>query len=260
MKKKYFEMILKGVLIFILSGMFFRFVGGMLFNKKEKTNLDEMVFIKKPKINETTVEELYLDIKSLERRTENLNGDFIGGKKTFKQNAKKYRSLTKKYLEIRLRLGYVKGQLDLNKEDNKKKMKGVSEKKLGEMKSKLEKIKESLDLLKEDVELETEISQNYILNMMTVVETIFLPLGVLTGYFGMNFSAMGGHVGADHKADTRGILGWRYGQHLVWVISVVMAGTLLYAMKSSKVGLDLGLGEGFEVQSYNWQEKEYHGI
>ena len=240
--------------------MSFRFVGGLLFDRRKKSGIDDMVFIKKPKINETTVEELGSDIKSLEKRTENLNGDFIGGKKTFKQNAKKYKSLTKKYLEVRLRLDYIQGQWDINKEDNKKEMKGVSEKKIKEMKDKLEKIKESLDLLKEDVELETEISQNYILNMMTIVETIFLPLGVLTGYFGMNFSAMGGHVGADHKADTRGVLGWRYGVHLVWIISIVMAGSLLYAMKRSKAGLDLGFGEGFKVQSYNSQERQYHGI
>ena len=98
--------------------MFFRFVGGLLFDRRKKSGIDDMVFIKKPKINETTVEELEADIKSLERRTENLNGDFIGGKKTFKQNAKKYKSLTKKYLEVRLRLDYIQGQWDINKEDN----------------------------------------------------------------------------------------------------------------------------------------------
>ena len=70
--------------------------------------------------------------------------------------------------------------------------------------------------------------------MLTLIETIFLPLGVLTGYFGMNFSSMGGHVGKGHEP-APGILGLKYGQGFVWLIMGVCTAMILYSFDWSKM-------------------------
>jgi len=200
-----------GTIIFISSGFFFRWIGGLIW-RKPKTMLRDRAMVLSPEINELTIQEFETDMDSLERRIDNLNNDFLLHNKGLMENTEKFRDINKIYLELRLRLNHINSELEENNKYKTNKIKRYEET--------MTKMKTSLDLLSEELKRETDESQSYTLNMLTLIETIFLPLGVLTGYFGMNFSSMGGHVGDDHKP-APGILGMKYGQTLVWVITLV---------------------------------------
>jgi magnesium transporter len=64
---------------------------------------------------------------------------------------------------------------------------------------------------------------NKIVNRLTVLSTIFLPLTFLCGVYGMNF-------GEGRMPE----LGWRYGYAAFWVVSLVIAVTLLIFMKRKR--------------------------
>ena len=216
-----------GLLLFVLSGLFFRTLGKKIWRKKKLVLRDKAAVIR-PNINELTIQELGDDIVDLEQRLDGLNNDFLSQDKSLSENTERFRSINKFYLEIRLRLNHIIHELD-KKENEKYKSEKVSE--YDDM---MKKMKDSLDLLNEELERETNENQSYTLNMLTLVETIFLPLGVLTGYFGMNFSSMGGHVGHDHKP-APGILGLRYGQGFVWGIMLICTTVILYSFDWNKM-------------------------
>ena len=60
------------------------------------------------------------------------------------------------------------------------------------------------------------------MDTLTMVNTIFLPLGLITGYFGMNFKSMGSHT------HSKGILSFPHGQTLVITLFVTIALFILY--------------------------------
>ena len=62
---------------------------------------------------------------------------------------------------------------------------------------------------------------NKIVNRLTVISTIFLPLAFLCGVYGMNFEFMPE-------------LGWKYSYPLFWVVVVSIAVGLLITMKKNK--------------------------
>jgi hypothetical protein len=216
-----------GLILFVLSGLFFRELGKKIWRKKNLVLRDKAAVIR-PNINELTIQELGDDIIDLEQRLDGLNNDFLSQDKSLTENTERFRSINKFYLEIRLRLNHIINELD-KKENEKYKSEKVSEYDVM-----MGKMKESLNLLTEELERETNENQSYTLNMLTLVETIFLPLGVLTGYFGMNFSSMGGHVGVGHKA-APGILGLRYGQGFVWGIMLICTALILYSFDWTKM-------------------------
>lgn len=53
------------------------------------------------------------------------------------------------------------------------------------------------------------------IDLLTIINMIFLPLGVITGYFGMNFASMG------NPDVQKGILSVKSGQGLVWGLFVL---------------------------------------
>ncbi len=216
-----------GLILFVLSGLFFRALGKMIWRKKKLVLRDKAAIIR-PNINELTIQELGDDIVDLEQRLDGLNNDFLSQDKSLTENTERFRSINKFYLEIRLRLNHIMHELD--KKENAK----YKSEKVKEYDGIMKKMKTSLDLLNEELERETNENQSYTLNMLTLVETIFLPMGVLTGYFGMNFSSMGGHVGVGHKP-APGILGLRYGQGFVWGVMLICASVILYTFDWSKM-------------------------
>jgi magnesium transporter len=59
---------------------------------------------------------------------------------------------------------------------------------------------------------------NEVMQMLTLIATIFIPLTFIVGVYGMNF---------DHMPELR----WRYGYYLVWGIMLVVAGGLVWFFK-----------------------------
>ena len=216
-----------GLLIFVLSGLFFRLLGKLIWRKKPIVLRDKAVVIR-PKINELTIQEISGDIDNLSMRLDGLNNDFLTHNKSLMENTERFRDINKVYLELRLRLNHIIHELELDENEI------YRTDKIDVYNDKLEKMKDSLDLLNEELQRETEENQAYTLNMLTLVETIFLPLGVLTGYFGMNFSSMGGHVGMGHDP-APGILGLRYGQGFVWGIMLICTVVILYSFDWTKM-------------------------
>jgi magnesium transporter len=67
---------------------------------------------------------------------------------------------------------------------------------------------------------------NKVVNRLTVVSMVFLPLGFLAGVYGMNFDTELGNMPE---------LGWRFGYLMFWVLAVAMTTTLLWVMKRKKL-------------------------
>lgn len=68
---------------------------------------------------------------------------------------------------------------------------------------------------------EIDIRQNRIMKILTIVTTIFLPLSLLVGWYGMNFSGMPE-------------LTWRYGYPAVIAVSLIIVLLSLWIMKKKK--------------------------
>jgi len=208
-----------GLLIFIMSGVIFRFLGKSLW-RDTKILSRSTVTILRPKINELTIDEFNNDLNGLTDMMDGLNNDFLSTDKNLMNSTARFRNINKEYLELRLRLNHIALEIDKGKFK-------YSKKKINDLEDVIVKIKDSLDLLSDELKRETDEAQSYTLSMLTLLETIFLPLGVLTGYFGMNFSSMGGHVGKGH-VPAPGIFGLKYGQTFVMFIMLLSTALVMY--------------------------------
>lgn len=177
----------KEIVVGILFIVFFIFLYkwyNSYFTKKNMA-MDEITVIR-PNINELTIQEFELDLKKLQRRLDNLNNKFLTEDTNIMKNDKVFRSINKVYLELRLRLNHIKSELTL--EENKK----FKTKNIIEFEKKMKKIKNLLDLLNEELQRETEKVQASRLGRITLIQLVFLPLGFIAAFFGMNFSSPDG--------------------------------------------------------------------
>ena len=171
-------------LIFIVFFIFLYRWYTSYFTKKNMA-MDEITVIR-PNINELTIQEFELDLKKLQQRLDNLNNKFLTEDTNIMKNDKVFRSINKVYLELRLRLNHIKSELTL--EENKK----FKTKNIDEFEKKMKKIKNLLDLLNEELQRETEKVQASRLGRITLIQLVFLPLGFIAAFFGMNFSSPDG--------------------------------------------------------------------
>ena len=82
-------------------------------------------------------------------------------------------------------------------------------------------LRESCAQLQSLFQAEIDTRQNRIMQILTIVTTIFLPLTLLVGWYGMNF------VGMPE-------LTWKYGYPVVVVVSIVTVGISLWVCKEKK--------------------------
>ena len=75
--------------------------------------------------------------------------------------------------------------------------------------------------LREMFQAEMDLQQNQIMKILTIVTTIFLPLSLLAGWYGMNFSGMPE-------------LTWKYGYPAMICVSALIMLFSLYLMKKKK--------------------------
>jgi hypothetical protein len=90
-------------------------------------------------------------------------------------------------------------------------------------------LREQLIMLRNWEIAKVEDEQSEALDIITILNTIFLPLGFLTSFFGMNFASMG-EGSMKNKKGT--VLGWSlYKVIAVMLLSVGITGTTLYYIK-----------------------------
>ena len=82
-------------------------------------------------------------------------------------------------------------------------------------------LRESCTQVQSLFQAEIDIRQNRIMQILTIVTTIFLPLTLLVGWYGMNFSGMPE-------------LTWKYGYPVIVVVSIVIVGISLWVCKRKK--------------------------
>lgn len=81
-------------------------------------------------------------------------------------------------------------------------------------------LRDSVTQLRESYEAEVDINLNKTMKVFTVVTTIFLPLTLIAGWYGMNFNMPE--------------YGWKYGYHFVSLISIVFIVAGIYFFKKNK--------------------------
>ena len=95
------------------------------------------------------------------------------------------------------------------------------EKRIGRLRDEVQHLREYGVQVRELFQAEIEIRQNRIMQILTIVTTIFLPLSLVTGWYGMNFSGMPE-------------LTWRYGYPAIMIVSILVVCISLWIMKKKK--------------------------
>lgn len=86
----------------------------------------------------------------------------------------------------------------------------------------VEMMREHLLQIREMYQTQVDIEQNRIVTFLTVITTIFLPLTLVTGWYGMNFV---------HMPE----LGWKYGYLIIIVLSVIVVVAEIHYCKKRKM-------------------------
>lgn len=97
----------------------------------------------------------------------------------------------------------------------------LAERRLGRLKDEAQLLREYCLQVRELFQAQVDIRQNRIMQILTVVTTLCLPLSLVAGWYGMNFSGMPE-------------LGWKYGYPAVIAVSVLIVIISLWIMKKKK--------------------------
>lgn len=97
----------------------------------------------------------------------------------------------------------------------------IVEKRIGRLLGEAKALREYGLQVREMFQAEIDILQNRIMKILTIVTTIFLPLSLVAGWYGMNFSGMRE-------------LTWKYGYPAVIAFSALIVLLCLYVMKKKK--------------------------
>ena len=106
-------------------------------------------------------------------------------------------------------------------EENNLKLFHLVEKRIDRLKNQAQMLREYGMQIRELFQAEIDIRQNRIMKILTIVTTIFLPLTLVAGWYGMNFV---------HMPE----LTWQYGYPAVIVVSVAVVLVCLWVMKKKK--------------------------
>lgn len=95
------------------------------------------------------------------------------------------------------------------------------EKRIGRLQSEAQTLREYGLQVREQFQAEIDVRQNKIMKTLTIVTTVFLPLTLVTGWYGMNFAGMPE-------------LTWKYGYPVVIGASAVIVLLCLWIMKKKR--------------------------
>ena len=105
--------------------------------------------------------------------------------------------------------------------DSELRMLHMVEKRIGRLNSEAQALREYSIQLRELFQAEIDIRQNRIMKILTIVTTVFLPLSLVVGWYGMNFVNMPE-------------LTWKYGYPAIIIISALIVALCLWIMKKKK--------------------------
>ena len=97
----------------------------------------------------------------------------------------------------------------------------MTEQQVGRLQAEAQALREYGIQVRELFQAEIDIRQNRLMKILTIVTTIFLPLTLVAGWYGMNFV---------HMPE----LTWQYGYPAVIVVSVAVVLVCLWVMKKKK--------------------------
>lgn len=88
------------------------------------------------------------------------------------------------------------------------------------LKNETERLREYAMQVSGEYQSQVDIAQNRVMQLLTIVTTIFLPLSLIVGWYGMNFDMPE--------------LNWEYGYPVVIVLAVVIVAVLIRYFKRKK--------------------------
>lgn len=136
-----------------------------------------------------------------------------------------YRNDTMKLYHYYIQLAGICGKLKDNMpnffDDDSKKLFDVLLDKINLFSKEAQQIWEYTSQIRDVYQQQLDVHQNAIMKFLTIVTTIFMPLTLITGWYGMNFS----HMPELH---------WRYGYLLVFVLSILLVVILFVIFKKKK--------------------------
>ena len=106
-------------------------------------------------------------------------------------------------------------------DDGKLRLFHMVEKRVGRLNSEAQALREYSIQLRELFQAEIDIRQNRIMKILTIVTTVFLPLSLVVGWYGMNFINMPE-------------LTWKYGYPVIIIVSALIVALCLWIMKKKK--------------------------
>lgn len=136
-----------------------------------------------------------------------------------------YRNSTMKLYHYYIQLTGICGNLTdstLNFfDENTKELFSILQNKVSLLSQEAQQIWEYTSQLRDIYQQQLEVHQNSIMKFLTIVTTIFMPLTLLTGWYGMNFSYMPG-------------LKWRYGYLTLFIFCIIIVTVLCLVFKKKK--------------------------
>ena len=153
-----------------------------------------------------SVNELDTDIDKLSKEMSEVEEEIVSGKADHKTVHKDIYEIRKKYLELEILINEHILSGEVRERDIKSTLR------------KLDVLKLNVGFLDDYTDKIMQSKQKQSLDSLTLTTLIFLPLSLITGYFGMNFKAMGS------PSDPRGIFSWKHGQNFVmfmFMISII---------------------------------------
>ncbi len=139
-----------------------------------------------------------------------------------------------KLLEIKRKIlayrGYYERLIDISQVlcDNDNELFDDSIKRIERFTEKLKRLKDSVDILSESVshlwdayQASLDMKLNETMKLFTLMTTIFFPLTVIAGWYGMNFASMPE-------------INWKYGYAYAILLSIAVISTLIFIFKKKK--------------------------
>ena len=123
------------------------------------------------------------------------------------------KNLNKNLLLIKIKLD----EIQLNNQMNEKDLKILE--------NKVKYLDHNIHLLNQYINMTSDYSSSKNLDKLTILNTIFLPLGLICSYFGMNFKSMGSPTG---KKGILTIKNSNYFVILLFVISIITTMFILF--------------------------------